>query len=220
MLLKLLSDAFHFASDRYPAVKPSGICDPGKLCYMTFEVCDPAIAEKLADWRIRAQEARHAIEDYIADTFPSRLCATKTLYRLDEQGHIRDVAYNGYVPPGWTTGPEQENRTHHWVFPCDPQEIQKIMRLPASPSHREIAELVKWPHFDSHVKSKARSALIESVNRCLRIEDSNGRMLVHLPHPAHFKELMPIVVPMLDWTPPPYLKPVALQKLRGLQACL
>ena len=202
MISHLISKAFLAASGAINS--PPKLYNPRKLYYVAFEIHEPEIVQKIADWQKDRQESLKTVHDYLDSIFSSDFA--QVFYRLDKDGFIKDVAYNGSIPEGWSSGDEQENRTHHWVEPRDPLEIKKIMRLPAIPGYRKMAEILDWPYFDAGDAEHDEHGLFESVNRSIRPGVVNERALIHLPHPNNFSRHPEIAERLRAWQPPAFIK--------------
>lgn len=183
---------------------PPKLYNPRKLYYVACEINEPEIVQKIADWQKDREKSLKAVHDYLDETFSSFFA--QVFYRLDKDGFIKDVAFNGDLPEGWSSGDEQESRTHHWVEPRDPQEVKKIRRLPPVPCYRKIAEILNWPYLDAGDIEHEEHGLFESVNRSIRPEVINGRAIIHLPLAYNFFRHPEIAERLLAWKPPAFIK--------------
>lgn len=182
-----------------------------KLDYVRFKVTDEDAAQKLADWHARDKAARTAIEAYLNKTFPPARCATGTYYRIDDDGYLKDVAYNGFVPEGWhTQADEDHDRTYHWVEPKDSQVMCAITRMPPAPPRRALADIVGWPYFEAAGQAEDRAMLYQSVNHTLRTEADGGGILLDVPLCDNFNAHTDIKEVVGAWRVPRYLQPSAL----------
>lgn len=181
------------------------------LDYVRFKVTDEKVAQNLADWHARDKAARTAIEDYLHKTFPPLRCTSATLYRIDDDGYLKDVAYNGYVPEGWhTQADEERDRAYHWVEPKCSKVMRTITQMPPAPSRRELAEIVGWPYFEIEGQTEDREMLYQSVNHTLRAEDGVGAVLLDVPLCDNFNAHPDIKETVETWRVPRYLQPLML----------
>ncbi len=218
-----LNQLFQAVSRIFPssarAAKPPRMYAVRHLDYVRFKVADEAVAQKLADWHARDKAARTAIEAYLNETFPSARCATGTYYRVDDDGYLKDVAYNGFVPEGWhTQADEDHDRTYHWVEPKDSQVMRVITQLPRVPARRELADIIGWPYFEVTGQAEDQAMLYQSVNHTLRTEAGAGDMLLDVPLCDNFNGHTDIKEALGAWRVPRYLQPSALlSPPRGLR---
>ncbi len=209
MILHLLFQACSRLCGRPdPQNGPPRLYSPHNLVYQRFKVMDEAIARNLAEWHDRQQTARAAIEDYLHEAFPPSRCATKTFYRVDEAGYLKDVAYNGYIPEGWHThADEEKDRLYHWVEPRCPEVMRAISRMPLAPSYRDLATLIGWPYFDVAGREDDAVVLYESVNRSLRVSKAADGIYLDIPFHDNFGAHPDVMGRVGDWSVPGYLSP-------------
>ena len=190
-----------------------------KLDYVRFKVTDEDTAQKLADWHARDRAARTAIETYLDKTFPSSRCATGTYYRIDDDGYLKDVAYNGFVPEGWhAQADEDHDRTYHWVEPKDSQVMRIITQMPPAPSRRALADIVGWPYLEVAGQAEDQAMLYQSVNHTLRTQDDAGGVLLDVPLCDNFNAHTEVRETLGAWRVPRYLQPsMLLSPPRGLR---
>ncbi len=192
---------------------------PARLDYLRFEVTDEHVAAKLADWCARDKTARTAIENYLNETFPPARCATRTFYRIDEDGYLKDVAYSGYVPEGWhAQADEDKDRHYHWVEPKDSKVMRAITQMPLAPSRRELADIVGWPYLEAVGHSEAQEILYQSVNHTLRADVAADAVILDVPLCDNFNAHSEIKDAVGRWRVPRYLTPLMLlSPPRGLR---
>lgn len=220
MILRQLFQAVsRILPHRVPAQKPPRMYAVRHLDYLRFKVADENVALKLADWHARDKVARDAVEGYLNKIFPPSRCATGTFYRIDDDGYLKDVAYNGYLPQGWHTQAEEDkDRAYHWVEPNCPKVMLIIARMPRVPSRRELAEIVGWPYWEPTGQVEARDMLYQSVNHTLRTTEDGGDVLLDVPLCANFNAHPEIKATVEGWRMPHYLMPLMLlSPRRGLQ---
>lgn len=190
--------------------EPPRLYSPYNLTYQRFKVVDDAIAQTLAEWHERQQKARAAIEDYLHEAFPPSRCATKTFYRVDETGYLKDVAYNGYIPDGWhTQADEEKDRLYHWVEPRCPKVMKEITRMPLAPSFRDLATLIGWPYFDAADRKEEDAILYHSVNRSLRVSRGADGVYLDIPFHDNFGAHPDVMDRVSGWRVPRFLNPVS-----------
>ncbi len=210
MILYLLFQACSRVRSRADRLSAPRLYSPHNLTYQRFKVMDDSVAQKLADWHDRQQTARAAIEDYLHAVFPPSRCATKTLYRVDERGYLKDVAYNGYVPDGWYTQEDEEkSRLYHWVEPRSSTVIKDITQMPLVPSYRDVATLIGWPYFDASDREEDAAILYHSVNRSLRVGKTADGVYLDIPFHDNFGAHADILERVSCWRVPRYLNPVS-----------
>lgn len=216
-----LNVIFQSVSRMWPAaaVPAPRIYASRHLDYLRFKVTDENIALKLADWRARDQTARAAVEGYLNQVLPPSRCATKTFYRMADDGYLRDVAYNGYVPEGWhTQADEDKDRAYHWVEPKSAAVMRVITQMPPAPSRRELAGMVGWPYLETAGQREDLAILYQSVNHALRVCEEAGDVLLDVPLCDNFNACPDIRAVVEGWRVPAGLKPLAwLRPPRGLR---
>ena len=204
-----------------PARRPPSLYAPAQLEYVRFKVTEDGVAAKLSDWLARDREARTQLEAYLNEAFPSARCATKTFYRMDDDGYLRDVAYNGFVPEGWhAPAHEEKTRHYHWVVPESHQVKYALRQMPQVPSRRELAALVGWPYWetadlavlpgveDTSGEGEARVLLLQSANYTLRVNEKEGQVFLDVPVCDNFEAHPEIKDAVGGWAVPGYLVPV------------
>lgn len=195
-------------TDQQP--EPPRLYSAHNLVYQRFKVMDDAIAQQMAEWHDRQKTARAAIEDYLHDAFPPSRCATKTFYRVDEAGYLKDVAYNGYIPEGWhTQADEDKDRLYHWVEPRCPMVMRSISQMPLAPSYRDLATLIGWPYFDAADRGEDDAILYHSVNRSLRVHKADDGLYLDIPFHDNFDAHPDVMDRVSGWRVPGYLNPVS-----------
>lgn len=204
LVISLLTQAFYAAKNK--PVAEIGPYTPRQLRYGRLEVVDTALAENLRNWQSRHDKAKTAIQDFMNETFPRQFCWGRTLYRIGDDGYVRDVLYNGYIPRGWSAGGEKEDRFFHLIAPDDPQIIQQLKRLPRSPSYRELADMIGWPYFESQDKNELRQAILESINRSPFLEEANGQLFINLPYADNFTAHTDVTQALQTWNAPQSLR--------------
>ncbi|QQG35818.1 MAG: hypothetical protein HYS17_09970 [Micavibrio aeruginosavorus] len=215
LVISLLTQAFYSAkSNRAPDIGPYS---PRQLRYGRLEVVDATLADNLRNWLARHNKAKTAIQEFMNETFPRQFCWGRTLYRIGEDGYVRDVLYNGYIPRGWSAGGEKEDRYFHAIAPDDPKIIQQLTRLPKSPSYRELADMIGWPYFKSEGTNELRQAILESINRSLFLEEADGRLIINLPYADNFAAHQDVVKALQGWEVPQSLRSLSDKKDKLLE---
>ena len=179
-----------------------------------FQVTDPDIARRMADWLVRRDEAEQAVAVYLRKASPM-LGGETPFYKVDKDGYVDSINFRygmGFTHIGW----KGKGCHTNWLSPEEDSEDGERVRaelrqLPPLPSYSEINQLMMWPEAfidelfqDTHLPGYEEFA--ERANRQIHVSRSLGHIYVSVPYPDTFADYPKLETEISKWNPPEFLR--------------
>lgn len=175
---------------------------PARPRFVTYRVDNAEIAEALYHWHTEGEKARREIAAYVESQFRAgRLGVDPPLYKLDEQGRLHSVAYNGAMPDGWGGIPHT-----HWLEPKAAAVIAEVNALRSAPGRKMLHDLIGWPTLETKGFPPSEHGVIRKLNRMVNAYSDGKAVFIDVPHPDNFNDFPRIREQIMEWKKPDWLR--------------
>ncbi|GEM_PF-1855072 len=182
-------------------LRPKKPALPSRIRYVTFRVENREAARALYDWHRQWEAASREIRSFIEYKFGTSLMRIdRPSYKLNDDGRLHSVAFNYFVPVGWSGIPGT-----HWLVPKTGDALAEVRALPCAPPRRDMHGLINWPTLDPDWFHFSERETVRFVNHMPRPFGDDGGTFVAVPHPDNFKDFPRIQEMIRRWEKPDWL---------------
>lgn len=176
---------------------------PSRIQYVTYRVVREDVAAALYRWHHDFEAASREIAEFVEDRFgTSLLRIDRPMFKIDEDGRLHSVLFNGFMPTGWSGIPNT-----HWMAPQSAEATAEVNALPRAPSRKALHDLVEWPILETGWFPQAEQGIVRRVNRLVRPWGDGDSVYIDLPHPDNFAAFPRIAHMIAQWQKPAWLLP-------------